>query len=91
MMPRRAYSKITVVAQPDRSIKNQHYVSNQPPLRKSALIKLPIGSIHPKGWLKTQLTLQANGFHGNLGEISQFLKKKNNFPLDHLILFCLNL
>ncbi|MGM0489094.1 MAG: beta-L-arabinofuranosidase domain-containing protein [Planctomycetota bacterium] len=62
----------------DLDATNSHYVSNRPPLRKSALIKLPIGSIEPKGWLRKKLRLQADGFHGHLGEISRFLQKENN-------------
>lgn len=62
----------------DRKQRNQHYVSNRAPLLPSALIKLHIGSITPRGWLGKQLRLQADGFHGHLTEISQFLKKEDN-------------
>jgi hypothetical protein len=58
------------------------YVANRPPLKPSALIKLPIGSIEPQGWLHHQLRLQADGFHGHLTEISSFLKKDGNAWLD---------
>lgn len=61
---------------------NQHYVSNRSPLEPSSLIKLPVGSITPQGWLEHQLRLQADGFHGHLMEISPFLKVEGNAWLD---------
>jgi len=47
-------------------------------LLHSPLIKLPIGSIEPQGWLRKQLELQADGFFGHLTELSRFLVKENN-------------
>lgn len=55
-----------------------HYVGNRAPLAPSPLVKLPIGAVRPDGWLKRQLQLQADGWHGHLTEISEFLKKENN-------------
>jgi len=52
---------------------NAFYVSNRAPLAPSALIKLPIGSIAPAGWLRRQLELEANGMTGHLEEISKWL------------------
>ncbi len=71
-------NSVTIVKKPDITSTNDFYVSNRPPLEPSPLIKLPIGSIKPKGWLKKTLELQANGFHGHLEEISKYLVKKNN-------------
>lgn len=59
-------------------MQNNHYVSHRAPLQPSALIKLPIGSIRPEGWLRHQLELQAKGFHGHLEQISPFLKREGN-------------
>jgi len=71
-------SQITVLERPDTAKTNSFYVGNRPPLLPSPLLKLPIGAVKPEGWLRKQLELQAAGFHGHLGEISQFLRKENN-------------
>ncbi|KAA0213840.1 MAG: hypothetical protein DYG94_11655 [Leptolyngbya sp. PLA3] len=68
--------------EPGTDMRNSHYVSNRPPLEPSRLIKLPIGSIRPQGWLAHQLRLQADGFHGHLMEISPFLDTQGNAWLD---------
>jgi DUF1680 family protein len=44
----------------------------------SPLVKLPVGAVQPRGWLRRQLELQAAGFHGHLTEISPFLRKDHN-------------
>src|SRR6187455_265089 len=49
------------------------YVANRPPLLPSAFLKLPIGSIEPRGWLRHQLELERNGMIGRLKEISPWL------------------
>ncbi|MBK7406112.1 MAG: glycoside hydrolase family 127 protein [Phycisphaerales bacterium] len=71
-------------AAPDKAtaMSNSHYVSNRAPLEPSRLIKLPIGSIRPEGWLLHQLRLQADGFHGHLREISPWLRREGNAWLD---------
>src|SRR2546426_844138 len=53
-------------------------VPNRPPLVPSAFVKLPIGSITPKGWLRRQLELEANGMTGHLEEISKWCKFENS-------------
>ena len=62
---------------PDISQTNNHYIGNQAPLVNTPFIKLPIGSIEPAGWVRKQLELQADGYFGHLGEISQFLIKSS--------------
>jgi len=65
-----AEPEVAVVATPPREGQNQHYVGNRPPLLPNPLVKLPIGSIRPGGWLRGQLVLESNGFLGRLREIS---------------------
>jgi hypothetical protein len=74
--------RITAVERPDTTSKNVFYVSNREPLLPTPFVKLPINAIQPKGWLLRQLRLQADGWHGHLTEISDFLKKDNNAWLD---------
>ena len=71
-------NQITVVDKPDTNFKNQHYVSNREPLVPSSLIKLPVGSIIPEGWLLEYFNRQKSGLTGNLGKISAWLDKKDN-------------
>lgn len=70
--------EVKVVDEPPTSGGNQFYVSNRQPLLSSPLIKLPIGNIKPEGWLRHQLELMAEGFTGNLTEISQWCKFEGN-------------
>jgi hypothetical protein len=49
------------------------YTGNRAPLVPSPLMKLPIGSITPQGWLKQMLELERDGMTGRLAEISPWL------------------
>jgi hypothetical protein len=60
---------------------NTQYVTNRTPLLPSALVCLPPGAVRPEGWPAKMLRLQADGFHGRLGELSQFLRKDGNAGL----------
>ncbi len=51
---------------------NDFYTGNRAPLAARRLIKLPIGSIRPEGWVRRQLELMADGFTGHLPEVSRF-------------------
>ena len=73
-----AAERTDTVTRPDTGRRNSYYVSNREPLLPSPLLKLPIGSIEPRGWLRKQLELQANGFFGHLTELSRFLVKEDN-------------
>jgi hypothetical protein len=57
---------------------NSYYIGNRAPLAPTPFRKLPIGSIKPRGWVRKQLDLEADGFTGRLEEISAFLKRENN-------------
>ena len=69
---------VTTVETPTVDATNAFYVSNRPPLAKNPLIKLPIGSITPKGWLRGQLTRMANGMTGHLPEVSPWCDIKTS-------------
>jgi hypothetical protein len=50
-----------------------HYTGNRAPLQPEAFLRLPPGSITPKGWLRTQLQLQLDGLNGRMPEVSDYL------------------
>jgi len=67
-------AEVKVLNRPPMSGGNNSYIGNRPPLLESPLIKLPIGSIEPRGWLRQQLELMASGMTGQLAEHSMFLQ-----------------
>lgn len=71
--------KVYVIEKPAVVGGNDFYVSNRPPLTSSPLIKLPIGNITPKGWLRKQLELMADGMVGHLPELSRFCREENGW------------
>jgi hypothetical protein len=73
-----ADAAVTVVVKPPTDRTNSFYVSNKPPLEPSAFVKLPIGAIVPKGWLRHQLDLEAKGLVGRLTEVSPWCKHEGN-------------
>ena len=48
--------------------------NNRSPLLPAPLLKLPLGSIQPRGWLAHQLALMADGMVGRLPELSGALE-----------------
>lgn len=72
------FSEVKIVDNINTDSYNVNYVSNKKPLVSQTFIKLPTGSITPRGWLLTQLNLQKEGLNGRLGEISAWLQKDNN-------------
>lgn len=63
---------------PPRQGHNDFYTANRDPLQPNPLIKLPIGAVTPKGWLREQLVLMTDGFSGRLPEVSEFVRTKGN-------------
>lgn len=53
---------------------NRFYTANRAPLAPSPLLKLPIGAIEPRGWVREQLVLMTNGMTGHLPEFSKYLQ-----------------
>jgi hypothetical protein len=54
-----------------------NYKGNPAALYKNAYIKLPLGTVKPAGWLKSQLENQAAGLTGNLDEFWPDLVKSS--------------
>jgi hypothetical protein len=69
---------VNMVKRPAVFTKNISYVGNRAPLQPLHFLKLPVGSIQPKGWILKYLELQRDGLTGHLGEISAWLDKNNN-------------
>ena len=59
-----------------------HYTPNRAPLQPAAFTKLPTGSVTPKGWIRQQLLLQAEGLCGRMPEVSDYLKYEGNGWVD---------
>lgn len=72
MPPLAAETTVTVCDTLPTAKPNDFYVGNRAPLAPSPLVKLPIGSVRPEGWVRTQLELMADGMIGRLPEISQW-------------------
>ena len=73
-----AQTTISVVERPSREQTNVNYPSFREPLQKVPLLKLPVGKVQPKGWLRKYLELQRDGLNGQLGTVSAWLDKNNN-------------
>ena len=66
-----------IVRQPAATEAVGHYTPNRAPLAPTVFMKLPLGSIAPRGWLRHQLELDAAGIPGRLDDISRFLQFDN--------------
>ncbi|MCE5268165.1 MAG: glycoside hydrolase family 127 protein [Planctomycetaceae bacterium] len=70
--------QVRVVQQPAVDAGKAGSEFNRAPLTPVPLTRFPVGSITPRGWLRQQLKLQAQGMHGRLAEVSKFLKWEGN-------------
>jgi len=70
--------EIRAVRTPATGGVNRYYPGNRPPLAPDPLVKLPLMSVRPEGWLRRQLVLESQGFSGKLEQISQFCKFDGN-------------
>lgn len=71
-------SAAAVVDAPSIEATNSFFVGNRAPLQPARFLQLPIGSIRPKGWVRHQLELEAQGMTGHLEEISKWCKFDGN-------------
>ncbi|MFB7599066.1 beta-L-arabinofuranosidase domain-containing protein [Streptomyces sp. NPDC056160] len=58
-----------------------HYTANRAPLGQEPFLRLPPGSITPKGWLRTQLDLQLDGLNGRMPEVSDYLRETSGWAV----------
>lgn len=72
-------AKVRSVDRPAVEGGNEFYVGNREPLTPSLFMKLPIGNITPKGWLRHQLELMAEGMVGHLPELSKFCREDSGW------------
>lgn len=70
--------QISLVDRPSIDQANSNYITNKQPLLPEHFIKLPVGKVKPKGWIRKYLDLQRDGLTGHLMEISAWLDKNNN-------------
>ncbi|MGQ9575452.1 MAG: beta-L-arabinofuranosidase domain-containing protein [Thermoguttaceae bacterium] len=74
--------KIPFKGVPDPAPANEFYPGNREPLAPSPLVKLPVGAVRPRGWLRKQMERMAGGLTGRLHELSRFLAPEGNAWLD---------
>ncbi|MDO9340835.1 MAG: glycoside hydrolase family 127 protein [Bacteroidales bacterium] len=59
---------IVIISGCSEKKESMNYKNNPQPLLRNAYIKLPLGTVKPGGWLKSQLEAQAAGLTGNLDD-----------------------
>ncbi len=75
-----ANAQVSVVRQPlaATAALSSPYIVNREPLQPSRFVRLPVGSIEPRGWLRQMLETQRDGMTGRLAEISPWLRFEGN-------------
>ncbi len=58
--------------------RNDHYISNQVPLKAQPYSALPLGAIQAQGWLYNMLEIQRDGLTGQLDSIYEVVCGPNN-------------
>ena len=69
----------TVISKPSVQTRNSFYLSNREPLLATPLVKLPLGAVRPRGWLRHQLELMRKGMTGQLIDLSEHLQPDNGW------------
>ena len=72
-----AQERATVVDRPALG-NSANYTSFRAPLSGGRLLKLPVGQVQPRGWLREYLNRQRDGLCGQLGTVSAWLDKQGN-------------
>lgn len=72
-----AQQKVSVVDRPSMGML-ANYPSYRAPLHGGRLLKLPVGKVQPRGWLREMLNRQRDGLNGRLGTVSAWLDKRDN-------------
>ena len=72
-----ATDAVTVVDRPALAT-NVNYPGYRAPLHGGYLLKLPVGQVQPRGWLRECLVRQRSGLNGQLGTVSAWLEKTDN-------------
>jgi hypothetical protein len=53
------------------------YTPNLAPLKVTPFLKLPPGAVQPRGWIRNQLNIEADGLCGRMTEVSDYLVYNN--------------
>ena len=72
-----AQTDATIVERPAMGT-SANYPVYRAPLHGGRLLKLPVGRVQPRGWLREVLNRQRDGLCGQLGTVSAWLDKKGN-------------
>ncbi len=63
------FASLSLASAQEITPSNQNYANNKSPLITKPYIALPIGAIHPEGWLKDQMLRMSDGMTGKLDSI----------------------
>ena len=72
-----AQDEVTIVDRPALG-SSQNYTAFRAPLHGGRLLKLPVGEVQPRGWLREYLNRERTGLCGQLGTVSAWLDKQGN-------------